>query len=793
MRIVSLRLAAVIALALSFWGAGCNRDPNYAKQQYLASGNKYYSRGRYKEALIMYRKALSKDPKFGEAYYRLALTFEATGQNANLVGVLRRATELLPKGTPEWNDAALKLGSIMVQAAITQESATRRKPLLDEVHQLQATLQAKSPNSFENYRLQSEVDRVEASQALQERDMPTLKKDLEASITELRKSLDVKPNDNATLLILARTLSLYGERAESEQIYRRLLDRDKTLVRAYVELYRLYSSQNRTGDAEEVLKRAIAANPKEFSFQTLLAGFYFTQKNRPQMARVLEGLKAQFKDYPQAYFTAGDFYLRIRDYDMALQQFQEGEQKDSARKADYQKREVDVLLRQNKTDDAYAKVLEILKTNAKDPDARAMKANFMLNRGDVEQAIKEFQDVLTQKPDNFVAHFNLGRAYASSGNYEDAVRQYRESLKERPDYLRPQLALAEAEIRLGDSEAAIKTAQEVERQTPNNAAARLLEGIALMRENKPDVARKIFEDITAKLPQFAEAYLELGTLNLIEKKYAPARDEFRHAFQENPNDLRPLVGEARTWLAQDQPDKAIDVMQKEVAAHPQRADLLREFASLKVEVGQFDSAMGDYRELLEKFKENPRDTAQTYAAIGSLCVRKGDLNGAVGWLQKALALEPGSVTKLNYIASIYDKLSMNKEAQAAYRSALALDPGNAQALNNLAFAIADTGSDLDEALTLANRAKQRMPNSLEVNDTMGWIYVKKNMPGEAVDIFKDLTTKKPDNPSYHYHYCVALSERKDKAGAQHECNLALGLKPTKSDEAGARQLLAKLQ
>jgi tetratricopeptide (TPR) repeat protein len=444
-------------------------------------------------------------------------------------------------------------------------------------------------------------------------------------------------------------------------------------------------------------------------------------------------------------------------------------------------------------DDAYAKVLEMLKTSPKDPDARAMKANFMLNNGDVEQAIKEFQDVLTQKPDNFVAHYNLGRALAAKGDYEQAVEQYHESLKYRPDYLRPQLALAEADIHLGDNEAAIKTARDVQRLTPNNAAARLLEGIALMHEKKLDDARKIFEDITTKLPQFGEAYLELGTLNLMEEKYEPARDEFRHAFEENPNDLRPLVGEARTWLAQKQPGKAMEVMQKEVAAHPKRADLLREFASLKTELGQYDSAMADYRELLENFRENPRDTAQTYSSMGQLCVRKGDLHAAVGWLQKARELEPGSVPLLNYMASLYQTLGMNKEAQDSYRSTLALDPGNAQALNNLAFAIADTGSDLDEALTLANKAKQRMPASLEVNDTLGWIYVKKNMPAEAVDILKDLTVQKPDNPAYHYHYCVALSEEKDRAGAQRECNLALGNKPSKSDADGARLLLAKLQ
>ncbi len=57
------RLAAGLLVVIALSTTACNRDPNYAKKQYVESGNKYFDRGRYKEALIMYRKALSKDPE----------------------------------------------------------------------------------------------------------------------------------------------------------------------------------------------------------------------------------------------------------------------------------------------------------------------------------------------------------------------------------------------------------------------------------------------------------------------------------------------------------------------------------------------------------------------------------------------------------------------------------------------------------------------------------------------------------------------------------------------------------
>jgi len=64
-------LSFLVLLAIS---VSCSRDPNVIKARYLQNGNKYFDKGKYKEASIMYRTALQKDQKFGEAYYRMALT-----------------------------------------------------------------------------------------------------------------------------------------------------------------------------------------------------------------------------------------------------------------------------------------------------------------------------------------------------------------------------------------------------------------------------------------------------------------------------------------------------------------------------------------------------------------------------------------------------------------------------------------------------------------------------------------------------------------------------------------------
>src|SRR5664280_1619050 len=107
----SIRLVAVI-LAVLVGLASCSRDPNVVKKRYLESGNKYFDKGRYKEASIQYRNALKRDQKYGAAYYKLALVSMKVGDVGGAVSSLRRAVELLKHDQPDYWEAVVKLSDI---------------------------------------------------------------------------------------------------------------------------------------------------------------------------------------------------------------------------------------------------------------------------------------------------------------------------------------------------------------------------------------------------------------------------------------------------------------------------------------------------------------------------------------------------------------------------------------------------------------------------------------------------------------------------------------------------------
>src|SRR4051794_9841498 len=140
------RLIWAFALVLCILAA-CNRDPNVAKQRYLENGNKYYDKGKYKEALIMYRNALKRDLKFGEAYYRAALAELRLQRYIEAARDLQRSVELQPQNL----DAHDKLTNLYLE--IYLGNTNHPKQLVEELRSLADRYTQRFPNSYSEARL----------------------------------------------------------------------------------------------------------------------------------------------------------------------------------------------------------------------------------------------------------------------------------------------------------------------------------------------------------------------------------------------------------------------------------------------------------------------------------------------------------------------------------------------------------------------------------------------------------------------------------------------------------------
>lgn len=769
---VRLCCYALVLLSVTM-AVSCSRDPNVVKVKYLQNGNRYFEKGKYKEAYIMYRNALKKDPKYSEAYYRVGLAEVRMQRWDDAAKDFRRAIDTNPSGAL---DARAELGDLYLIGYLQPGTPARVRQQLGPMIEEQSTeLLKRNPKSARGLRLKGYLELT--------------RNQLPEAIASFRQANALTPFKPEIVLPLAQSLYAAGQAAEAEKLSREMIAKDKTFGPIYDLLYLHAMRNNRPEEGEQILKQKVANNPKESIFMVQLATHYYGQKRQPEMKSVLDRLAST--EFPGGYQEAGKFYRAIRDYDNAIRQFRAGADADPANKNDYLKRIAEVLSIQRKDAEAIKMLDEVLKSDAKDDQAQAMRAALLVQTGDrkqVQAAVNDLQSVVTRSPGNAVVRFNLGRALIAKGDLEQAKIQFQESARLRPDYIPPRLGLATLNAGKGDYGKALQDADEVLKLDPRNLPARLIRTSALAAIGNRDQARTELSQITTEYPNAREAFVQIGLLALATQNYKEAESTFSKLYQSDPQDLRGLMGLSETYAGQGQYDKAVQVLQTELNKRPDLVQIRIALGNLAFRAGKYDLAIQNYQALIQK----QPDDGGAYVRLGETYRRKGDTKAAVDAFRKAKELLPNDVQPYLQLALLLDGGGQPEQARPIYEQILKLQPDNAVALNNLAYMMAETGGDLDQALALAERAKQKLPADINVADTLGWIYIKKNLSDNAISIFRDLVTRKPDVSTFRYHLGMALYQRGDKSQARKELQTALQLKPAPGEAVKIKALMDKL-
>jgi tetratricopeptide (TPR) repeat protein len=776
-----LRCLPLLLLVL----ASCSTDPKVQAQRYVDNGNKFFAKAKYKEAAIMYKKALSKDQLFGEAYYRMALADLQLGAAGEAVGMLRRAVELQPNNT----DAAVQLANIYLFASTQDQQHAAQ--LLEEAATLSSKMLAKDPNSFDGHRLAGQI--------------ALLKKDPKTAVQELDVANKVKPNQPEVVMAYFEALVRDNQKAAAEKLVRDFIGQDKTFAAGYDRLYVLYMVDKRVNDAEEILKLKAANNPKSANYLVQLAAHYGVVNRRPDMDAVLRRLTDD-KQFPDGHLLAGDFYLfRLREFDQAKQQYEAGMTALPKDKAVYQKRLIELYVTTGNSLQANQLADTLRKENPKDTDAIAMHAALLLTSGkpdQVKQATLDLQGLVGKNPTNYLLKYNYARALlaqAQGGDkdqksaLEQARLQLEDGVKLRPDFVAARELLARVYLAKGDPGKALQASDDLLQLDKNNLSGHLVRSaslLALGRADKGsmDKAREELELIAKLFPQNPDARYQVGVLAWQDKDYKRAEQVFGSMIKDNPGDKRGLFGITETLASQNRMDDAIKELDKALAAEPDRADLKLARANLYLRAQRYDDAIAGYKALLEK----QPNSADLLYRLGETYRRKGDINLAADAFRKSSQAAPNSTLPLVQLGMILETIGPVDQAKAVYEQILKLDPNQAIALNNLAFRKAEEGLDLDSALSMAQRAHQILPNATNMADTLGWIYIKKNLSSDAERIFKDLVVKEPANATFHYHYGMVLMQKGDKSSARRELEIALRNKPPKEEADKIQTLLTKL-
>jgi Tfp pilus assembly protein PilF len=178
--------------------------------------------------------------------------------------------------------------------------------------------------------------------------------------------------------------------------------------------------------------------------------------------------------------------------------------------------------------------------------------------------------------------------------------------------------------------------------------------------------------------------------------------------------------------------------------------------------------------------------------LAQLFIAQKSLDKAILELQNAIAVNPNSGPTHVIIGVLYQTQNNIEKAKLHYSHALKIDPGLAVAANNYAWILCEDGGSLDEALKLAGGAKEKMPDSSNVMDTLAWIYYKRGAYQTAINLFTECIKKEPKNATFHYHIGMSYLKNGEESKAKGALTQALKLNPNLPEISEVNSILAKL-
>jgi beta-lactamase regulating signal transducer with metallopeptidase domain/Flp pilus assembly protein TadD len=276
-------------------------------------------------------------------------------------------------------------------------------------------------------------------------------------------------------------------------------------------------------------------------------------------------------------------------------------------------------------------------------------------------------------------------------------------------------------------------------------------------------------------------------------KFQEAEELYRQIYVSDPEDPRGVTGLAESLISEDRTADAVQLMKEESAKHPDRTDLRTALANLYVRTDQYDLGIAELQGILDTSKNLSSDAkAKLLFSLGEANRRKGDLNEAIRLFRASADADPNDMRPLVSLALLLDGTGRADQAAPLYETILKHDPNSPVALNNLAYLVAQKGDNPDRALDLAQRAAKQTKDSAEIQDTLGFAYLKKNRPDEAEAAFRSALQSSPNNPTFHYHLGLALLPLGERELAIQELQTALANRPPASVEKEIRDLLGKI-
>lgn len=508
-----------------------------------------------------------------------------------------------------------------------------------------------------------------------------------AALGSLREEL---PDDRPTQLLYARLLLEANDLERAGPELRRLLDAPlPDPASAVGELAALLEKSGADdGLALELRHKLAEGDPRNVANLLALRDLAMKGQRLDTAEDACRRILAVSEDNLEATRGLAEVLLQKAQYDEAFAAYRTLLAKHPSAAAEG-RRALEVAQGMGRASEALEFAEAVLKADPKDNNARRLRAEGLVKRGDLAGGLAEYELWIASAPDELAPRLAQKQLLLELGLTERLAPVYDELFRLDPS--RTDLALERANLALGrafeaaqGSEArrdAARTAlvsyerasTDPERRGPSllgiGRASRLL--------NQPEPAITAYRELLAMAGQDGRVDVrkELGHALREAGRLSEAEAEYDRAIQQGSEEADLLWGAVEVLAQLNQEERALRLVDLLLQREPQNALFLRRKGQLLLKVGRRGEGLAALRAAVERTGSDPHVLFEVAEALRA----SGAYVDAVGFFRQGLALDPKSRPGRLALAETLLLAGQYPEAVAAIDALLKEDPNDPRA------------------------------------------------------------------------------------------------------------------
>jgi len=713
---------------------GCNRNPALAKQKYLEKGARYLQKGDFPAAAIEFSNAVQADPRSAAAHLDLGEVYLKMQRFPEAYRELQHTVELDPRN----DKALLDLGYLYIAGKA-----------YDRAGQMAAEMLRQDPASPDAHSLLSAMNQSQGK--------------FNAAFKEINLAIAGDPNVPEYYVQRATLQASTARRQDAEASLRRALDIDPGFVPALQALSVLDVSTGQLPDAQSHLRQLIELQPHSIEPREELALVYSSEHRQAQAEQLMVQAKRDFSQDGDDYRVLGEYYERIGDTNKALAEFasiSQAHPKDLRTREDY----IGLLLLHGHFPEADKLSEALLSDNPNDSGVQIIRGTVLNALSEGDQAVEILERAVSGAPENPQAYYQLGIALRQSGQSDRAEQALQRASDLAPRRTDIQVALEHLALAEDNQQILTQAAKRIAEDDATSPRDYLLRAQAEEVLRDMTAAQKDIEQALAAAPGNADVYLAMGNLLRMQGRNGEARENYEKALQCDPGNVKPLAAIADILHLKRKDSQALKRVRLQATKVPGSDELYLLLGRLELASNHMTAAQA----ALERATQlNPGNMA-AFALLSNVEVAEHRDGDALVTAYKSIEMNPHNAAAYYLAASLEAKAGYPFKAEEIYRKALQIDPDYAPAANNLSSILLQQGGDTDEALSLAQFARERIPDSPNTADTLAWAYYQKGNYARAEVLLQEALDQAPDNAIYQYHIGMVLwKQNMTTAALQH--------------------------